>query len=58
MVTVKIEFMDGEERVVQGYRTRVTDGVLEVRTSHDTAYTDTWRRYPLVNVKSYTTGEA
>lgn len=57
-VTVSIEFMDGSRETVEGYRVITDDALLKVRTSHGTAYTETWRRYPLVNIKKYTTGEA
>ncbi|HLU72634.1 MAG TPA: hypothetical protein VKZ82_10645 [Nonomuraea sp.] len=57
-VTVSIEFMDGSREAVEGYRVVTDDGLLKVRTSHNTAYTETWRRYPLANIKKYTTGEA
>jgi hypothetical protein len=52
---VEIEFTDGTAKTIAGYRTRVENGVLSVRTSHDTAYNDIWENFPLANIKTWKT---
>ena len=49
----EIRFTSGRIETVDGYRTRTEDGVLRIRTTHDTAYNDEWANYPLVNIESW-----
>lgn len=53
MIEVNITFMDDTTLRVQAYRVKVEDGVLRMRTSHETAYTDSWTSVPLVNIKHW-----
>ena len=49
----EIRFTSGRIETVDGYRTRTEDGILRIRTTHDTAYTDEWENYPLTNIESW-----
>lgn len=53
MKTWQIQFMDGTDETVQGFRTTWTDGVLSIRTSAEGAYVEKYTRFPLTNIKSW-----
>ena len=55
MTTVKITFTDGTTDEVRAYKVTFDDSVLSLRTSHDTSYRDDWERYPLSNIKKWST---
>lgn len=48
-----VTFTDGATRYVDGYHIYVDDGVLRIRTSHDTSYAVRWLSFPLANVRSW-----
>lgn len=52
---VKITYTNGDVEVIDGYRVKVEEGVLKVRTSHDTSYRDDWENMPLVNIRKWVT---
>jgi hypothetical protein len=49
----EIRFTSGRVEIVDGYRVQVMDGILRIRTTHDTAYSDEWASFPLVNVEMW-----
>lgn len=49
----KIILLNGEEEVATGYAVRWGDGVLKIRTSHNTAYVEEWIYWPLTSVQSW-----
>ena len=49
----EIRFTSGRIETVDGYRIKTIDGVLRIRTTHDTAYTEEWANYPLANIESW-----
>ena len=55
MTTVTIMFLDGTTEEVRAYKVTFDDSVLSLRTSHDTSYRDDWERYPLSNIKKWST---
>ena len=55
MTAVTITFVDGTTEEVRAYKVTFDDSVLSLRTSHDTAYQDDWERYPLSNIKKWST---
>lgn len=55
MTMVKITFTDGTTEEVQAYRVTFDGSTLSLRTSQDTAYRDVWERYPLSNIKKWST---
>lgn len=50
---VHVTFLDGSTETVQGYRVEHRDGILRVRTSHDTSYRNDWMNYPLTSIKRW-----
>lgn len=48
-----IDFLDGTRETITGYRHEVRDGILRVRTSHNTSYRDDWTSYPLTSIKKW-----
>jgi hypothetical protein len=49
----QIRFTSGRTDTVDGYRVQVENGILRIRTTHDTAYTDEWASFPLVNIEMW-----
>lgn len=52
---VEIELTDGRNITKDVYRVKSDDTLLSLRLSHDSAYSETWERYPLVNVLRWRT---
>lgn len=50
---IKVTFTDSTSETVDCYRTRVEDGILRLRTTHDTAYDERWDSYPLANIRNW-----
>ena len=51
---VRIEFIDGTSQTIDGvFRTRIWEGMLGIRLSHNTAYPEEWVHFPLANIKSW-----
>ena len=55
MAKVKITYVDHVEETVTCERVVVDNGVLKCRTSHASAYVDTYKNFPLVNILSWET---
>lgn len=53
--TVHIVFTDGSMMEIQGYRVIHDDTLLSIRTSYNGAYQEAWSRFPLVNIKHWST---
>lgn len=53
METWKIVLLNGKEEIVSGYIIRSRDGVLAIRTTHQTAYFEDWIYWPLTSVESW-----
>lgn len=54
---VLIRFTDGTEETVSCERMVINESaqLLKLRTSHSMAYYETWKNYPMVNIKSWET---
>lgn len=48
-----ITYTNGESEYVDGYRLRVVDNVVRIRTTHDTAYDESWTCFPLAGLRSW-----
>ena len=55
MTTVTITFVDGATEEVGAYQVTFDGSVLSLRTSQDTSYRNVWERYPLSNIKKWST---
>jgi hypothetical protein len=51
----RIRFVSGTVDYVDGYRAVVENGVLKIRTSHDTQFSESWKCFPLHNIEMYET---
>ena len=53
MIEIVLTFTDGSTETIKCSRCFAEDGVLVLRISHSTAYTETWKKYPLTSLRCW-----